>query len=197
MGLCRPCWFALGARDSQPRQCTGHLSPYPAHTFSRCVRWHLGSDTGHRVPYTLLCLAPAMVLLAGRFWCETLRSHFFMGSSPLPSSLSILRMLIVGVVSWTVVSTCFALLVYSAAVRWPASPSLVASAFAAGYVGGFASFITPSGLGVREGIITVILGPALGSDKTLALAIVFRVVHMAVLWLHIAITLCALSGACV
>jgi glycosyltransferase 2 family protein len=144
--------------------------------------------------YTLLCLVPAMLLLAGRSWCETLRSYFFMGSSPLPSSLSVLRMLIVGVVSWAVVSTCFALLVYSAAGRWPASPLLVASAFAAGYVGGFASFITPSGLGVREGIITVILGPALGSDKTLALAIVFRVVHMAVLWLHIAITLCALSG---
>jgi glycosyltransferase 2 family protein len=144
--------------------------------------------------YTLLCLVPVMLLLAGRSWCETLRSHFFMGSSPLPSSLSVLCMLIVGVVSWAVVSTCFALLVYSAAGRWPASPLLVASAFAAGYVGGFASFITPSGLGVREGIITVILGPALGSDKTLALAVVFRIVHMAVLWLHIAITLCALSG---
>jgi glycosyltransferase 2 family protein len=103
-------------------------------------------------------------------------------------------MLIVCVISWVVVSTCFALLVYSAAGRWPASPLLVASAFAAGYVGGFASFITPSGLGVREGIITVILGPTLGSDKTLALAIVFRIVHMAVLWLHIAITLCVFSG---
>jgi hypothetical protein len=143
--------------------------------------------------YTLLCLVPAMLLLAGRSWCETLRSHFFTGSSPLPSSSSVLRMLIVGIISWGVVSTCFALLVYSAAGRWQASPWLVASAFAAGYVGGFASFITPSGLGVREGIITVILGPTLGSDKTLALAIVFRIVHMAVLWLHIAITLGALS----
>jgi uncharacterized membrane protein YbhN (UPF0104 family) len=70
---------------------------------------------------------------------------------------------------------------------------LVASAFAAGYLGGFVSFITPAGLGVREGIIAVILGPALGRDKTLALAVVFRIVHMAVLWLHIAITLFALS----
>jgi hypothetical protein len=144
--------------------------------------------------YTVLSLVPAMLLLAGRSWCETLRSHCFTDSSPLPSSLSVLYMLLVSVVSWAVVSACFALLVYSAAGRWPASPWLVASAFAAGYVGGFASFITPAGLGVREGIITVILGPALGSDKTLALAVVFRVVHMAVLWLHIAITLCALSG---
>jgi hypothetical protein len=144
--------------------------------------------------YTLLCLMPAMLLLTGRSWCETLRSHFFTGSSPLPPSSSVLRVLIVGAISWGVVSSCFALLVYSAAGRWPASPLLVASAFAAGYVGGFASVITPSGLGVREGIITVILGPTLGSDKTLALAIVFRIVHMAVLWLHIAITLCALSG---
>lgn len=144
--------------------------------------------------YTLLCLVPAVLLLAGRSWCETLRSHFFMGSSPLPSSLNILCMLIVGVGSWVAVSACFALLVYNAAGQGTVSPLLVGSAFAAGYVGGFVSFITPSGLGVREGIITVILGPALGSDKTLALAIVFRIVHMAVLWLHIAITLFALSG---
>jgi hypothetical protein len=144
--------------------------------------------------YTLLCLVPAVLLLVGRSWCETLRSHFFMGSSPLPSSLNILCMLVVGVGSWVAVSACFALLVYSAAGQGPVSPLLVGSAFTAGYVGGFVSFITPSGLGVREGIITVILGPALGSDKTLALAIVFRIVHMAVLWLHIAITLFALSG---
>src|SRR5262249_57769494 len=132
------------------------------------------------------------LLLAGRSWWEALRSHFFMGCSPFLPSLSVLRMVIVGVVSWAVVSTCFALLVYSAAGRWPVSPLLVASAFAAGYVGGFASFITPAGLGVREGIIAVILGPALGSETTLAPAVVFLVVAMAVLSLVITITLFAL-----
>ena len=71
--------------------------------------------------YTLLCLVPAVLLLAGRSWCETLRSHFFMGSSPLPSSLSILYMLVVGVGGWMAVSACFALLVYNSAGRWPAS----------------------------------------------------------------------------
>src|SRR5882724_3565442 len=65
--------------------------------------------------YTLLCLVPAVLLLAGHSWCETLRSHFFMSSSPLPSSLSILYMLVVGVGSWMAVSACFALLVYSSA----------------------------------------------------------------------------------
>lgn len=143
--------------------------------------------------YALLCLAPAVLLLAGRSWCEALRLRFFIGSSPLPSSVRMLLMLVVGVSSWVVVSACFALLVYSAAGRWPASPLLVVSAFAAGYVGGFISLITPAGLGVREGIIAIILAPALGSDRALALALVFRVVHTAVLWLHIAITLFALS----
>lgn len=142
--------------------------------------------------YAALCLAPALLLLAGRSWCEALRLRFFIGSSPLPSSLNILLMLLVGVSSWVVVSACFALLVYSASGQWPASPLLVTSAFAAGYVGGFVSLVTPSGLGVRESIIAIILGPALGSDRALALALVFRVVHMAVLWLHIAITLFAL-----
>jgi hypothetical protein len=85
--------------------------------------------------YTLLCLVPAVLLLAGRSWCEALRAHFFMGSSPLPSSFSVLLMLVVGVGSWVVVSTCFALFVHSATGRWPVSPLLVASAFAAGYVG--------------------------------------------------------------
>ena len=75
------------------------------------------------------------------------------------------------------------------------SPLLVASAFAAGYVGGFVSFITPAGLGVREGIIAAILGPALGTERTITLAIMFRLVHMAVLWLHIAITLFTLSSS--
>jgi hypothetical protein len=143
--------------------------------------------------YTLLCLVPAVLLLAGRPWCETLRAQFFMGSSPLPSWFNLWLMLVVGVGSCAVVSTCFALLVYSAAGQWPASPWFIASAFAAGYVGGFVSVITPAGLGVREGIMTLILAPALGSDKALALAVVFRLVHMAVLWLHIAITLVALS----
>ena len=44
--------------------------------------------------YTLLCLGPAMLLLSGRSWCETLRSRFFIDSSPLPSSLSVWRIFI-------------------------------------------------------------------------------------------------------
>ena len=143
--------------------------------------------------YTLLCLIPVLLLIAGRSWFDTLRLRYFGGSSALPSPQSMLLILIVGLGSWIVVSACFSLLVYSTERHWPASPLLFASAFAAGYVGGFISPVTPAGLGVREGIITIILGPALGSEKALAIAIVFRAVHMAVIWLHIAITLFALS----
>jgi hypothetical protein len=97
--------------------------------------------------------------------------------------------LIIGVINWVVFALCFALMVYGIEGKWPVSPLLVASAFPAGYVGGFVSLITPAGLGVREGIIAIILGSSLGRDKALALAIVFRVVHTAVLWLNILITL--------
>lgn len=143
--------------------------------------------------YTMLCLIPILFLLVGRSWLDAVRLHFFAGSSPLPSSSRMIFIFSVGVISWIMVSACFALLVYKTEGRWPVSPLLIASAFPAGYVCGFISLITPSGLGVREGIITIILGQFLGNQKALTLAIVFRVVHTAVIWLNIAITLFVLS----
>jgi uncharacterized membrane protein YbhN (UPF0104 family) len=143
--------------------------------------------------YTLLCLMPMLLLLTSRSWFDALRSRYFRHSSTLPSTLSLLSVLIIGLGGWIIVSGCFALLVSGTESPEAVSPLLIASAFAAGYVGGYISPLTPAGLGVREGIIAVILGSSLGSDRALAAALVFRVLHMAVLWLHIAITLCVLS----
>jgi len=143
--------------------------------------------------YTFLCLLPVLILLLGRSWLDPLRLRFFAGSSPLPSALNMVFILLIGMISWVVMSVSFALLVYGAEGRWPVSPWLIASAFPAGYVVGFISLIAPSGLGVREGIIVIILGPSLSHEKALALAIVFRVLHTIVLWLNIMISLSALT----
>src|SRR5713226_2423426 len=84
MGLCRPCWFALGARDSQPRQCAGHLSSYPAHTLSRCVRWHLWSDTAHRVGLHTAVSGSSDVALGWSFLVRNLALPFLHGQFSAP-----------------------------------------------------------------------------------------------------------------
>ncbi len=143
--------------------------------------------------FSILCLLPVVFLLVGRSLFDNLRSRYFSKSSALPLSPHLLIAFIVNLSSWVIVSTGFLLLVYGMEEHWPNSPLMVASAFAAGYIGGFISFITPAGLGVREGIITLLLGPTLGSEKAFAAALGFRLVHTAVLWLHIALTLCVLA----
>ena len=65
-----------GARDSQPRQCADHLSTYPAHTHSRCVRWHLWSDTGHRVGLRATVSGSSDVTLGWSFLVRNLALPF-------------------------------------------------------------------------------------------------------------------------
>ena len=119
--------------------------------------------------------------------------RFIGGSSALPSSRDILCVLGLGLCSWVLVSVCFAILIYSIKGPTHISPFLIASAFAAGYIGGFISPLTPAGLGVREGIITAILGPGLGGEQVMAIALIFRTVHMAVIWIHVGFTALCMS----
>ncbi|RME50882.1 MAG: hypothetical protein D6796_02090 [Caldilineae bacterium] len=143
--------------------------------------------------YTLLGLGPVLVLLLGYTRWEALRGRYFAGSTSLPSPGRIVVILATEGIGWGVLGAAFALFVRAVTGGWAVSPWLAMGTFPAGYVGGYLSLLTPSGLGVREGIIALILGPALGSEKALALAIVFRVLHMAVLWFNVVVTLLALS----
>jgi glycosyltransferase 2 family protein len=144
-------------------------------------------------PYTLFCLIPLLFLFVGRDWLDGLRLHYLNGSSPLPSSTILMKLLLIAVLNWLIVALAFAWLVYTDVGSWPASPFLVAGALPAGYVAGFLALITPSGLGVSEGVVTLILESSVGLDKALALAIAFRIIHTVLLWFNIAITLLALS----
>src|SRR5262245_37316848 len=85
MGVCRPCWFALGARDSQPTQCTGHRSTSPTHAFRRCVRWHLWSDTGYRVGLYTAMSGSSNVAPGGSFLVRHLALPFLHGQFSAPS----------------------------------------------------------------------------------------------------------------
>lgn len=143
--------------------------------------------------FTTLCLVPVLLLLIGRKWLEALRSRYLNASSSLPAALPLFIIFIIGLMSWVIVSACFLYFIYGTAQHWPNSPLLVASVFAAAYVGGFMSIFTPAGLGVREGIITLLLGPTMGTEEAFAAAVGFRILHTAVLWSHVALTLAFLA----
>lgn len=142
---------------------------------------------------SLVCLLPVVVIIGGRSLLENLRAKFFKGSTHLPSTLDMIKILLAAMLSWVLVSAVFSWLVYITHGGWPTSPWLVASAWPAGYLGGFISLFTPSGLGVSEGIVTLILRPTMGQETALGVAVAFRIIHTLVLWINVIISLIALQ----
>jgi glycosyltransferase 2 family protein len=53
---------------------------------------------------------------------------------------------------------------------------LCGGAMAVGWIGGMASFIIPNGIGVREGIVALLLSSVLSAPQAMAAALVFRLV---------------------
>ena len=75
---------------------------------------------------------------------------------------------------WLVMGASFAALVRALTpVTWAQLPTLVA-VFTAAYVIGFLSLLTPSGLGVREGVMTLLLATTLPAGVAAVVAIVAR-----------------------
>jgi|LSQX01.1.fsa_nt_gb hypothetical protein len=138
---------------------------------------------------SLVCLVPMLVIIPGRPLLEKLRSHFFKDSTHLPSISDMIKILLAALVTWTIVAGVFTWLVYITHGDWPTSPWLIASSWPAGYVGGFVSLFTPSGLGVSEGIVTLILGPSMGRDSAMGVAVAFRIIHTLVLWINVIVSL--------
>ncbi len=143
--------------------------------------------------YTILSLLPVLLVLFGYPWLQKLRLKYFSGSSSFPMIWVMMLTLLIGIISWISISVGFFIMTSTVLGNWSPNPLLIIASFPAGYVAGFISMITPSGLGVREGVITMILAPIMGSEQGMALAIVFRVVHMVILWLNMLITLFMLS----
>ncbi|MFA5903374.1 MAG: lysylphosphatidylglycerol synthase domain-containing protein [Desulfobacula sp.] len=143
--------------------------------------------------YTILSLLPVLLVLFGHPWLQRFRLKYFSSSSSLPMPLVMVLTLLIGIISWIAISVGFLIMISTALGDWPPNPLIVVGSFPAGYVAGFISMIAPSGLGIREGVITLILAPLVGHEKGMAMAVVFRVIHMAILWINILVTLAMLS----
>ncbi|MBC8337005.1 MAG: hypothetical protein H8E29_17250 [Anaerolineales bacterium] len=135
--------------------------------------------------YAIIGGLPFIFLLLGRNWLDTNRRNFFPGSSSLPSNLSLLKILIYGIIIWIMGSICFTWLLYSS-IGYEGIPFWTSSgAYAAGYLGGYIAFFAPSGIGVSEGLVTLILSPYVATEKVMAVAISFRIIQTIVIWCNI------------
>jgi glycosyltransferase 2 family protein len=94
------------------------------------------------------------------------------------TTAQLLRLLLVAVLAWLCWGSSFAaitfgLTVYTANEMAAVLPHLLA-AFPIAYAVGYLSFITPSGLAVREGVLYLLLAPLLGGGPTTIAALAIR-----------------------
>jgi glycosyltransferase 2 family protein len=104
-----------------------------------------------------------------------------LGREPLPldlSAIQLLRSLATSFVAWMFFCTGF--VAFVAAVTssnrqsfWTAAPHL-ATAYPVAFAGGMLSIVTPSGLGVREGLLFFLLSPILGGANAIVVALGMR-----------------------
>ncbi len=139
--------------------------------------------------FTIVCLLPFLTILIGRDWLDKIRQKYYPGSTHLPSAIALLKVLCLGIIVTFIGAACFTLLLYASEGRGVIPFWIATGAFEAGYLGGYISMLAPAGLGVSEGLVTVILGPYIGTDKILGVAISFRIIHTLVIWLNILITI--------
>jgi len=97
--------------------------------------------------------------------------------SPIVISLRFSRLLLLSIgygLVWTIYGSAFAALATAVtSLSWPTVPHLVAT-FIGAYVMGYLSLLTPSGLGVREGIMIVLLEAILPLSAATVVAILSR-----------------------
>lgn len=137
--------------------------------------------------YAVLFLIPFVFLLFGRNWMDKIRGKFYPDSPPLPSTSALIRALLLGILIWIITSACFAWLLYVgtgvAVPTWT-----IIGAYATGYLGGYIAVLVPSGLGVSEGLVAIMLGAYMDSEKALAAAISFRIIHTSIIWFNMLIS---------
>jgi hypothetical protein len=143
--------------------------------------------------YAAVILLPALFLLVGRNWIDRLRQRLFPETSPLPSTAAAIKVLALGILVWAITAGAFAWLLYRSEGFGAAPFWTITGAYAAGYLGGYVAVFAPSGLGVSEGLVALMLGPYVGAGTVLGIAISFRIVQTLVTWFNIAVTLVLIS----
>jgi hypothetical protein len=138
--------------------------------------------------FALISLLPFLLLVVGRNRLDILRGKYYPASSSLPSSSTLLKTLLVAIVVWMCMSFGFAGFVSAASGPQNISLWMIAGAYAAGYLAGYLAIFVPSGLGVSEGVVALILGPYMGTEQVLAASVSFRIIHTLVVWCNILIS---------
>lgn len=138
--------------------------------------------------YAIVCLLPFLFLIFGRNWLDRLKQKFYPESSRLPRTMALLKSLLLGIVVWVIISSSFAWLLYVGDGTEVIPFWTVIGAYATGYLGGYIAILVPSGLGVSEGLVALMLGPYIGTDRVLAVAISFRIIHTFIVWCNILIS---------
>ena len=93
------------------------------------------------------------------------------GAVAIPA-VTTLAWLFLYTLNWILYAGAFYLLVRSFGL--PGPPVVVASAFAAAYVLGYAMIFAPAGIGVREGFLVLFLSPLMGAGPAGAVSIISR-----------------------
>jgi hypothetical protein len=139
--------------------------------------------------YAIISLLPFVFLLLGRNWIDKARQKYFPESSPLPSNLAMLKILVYGIIVWLIGALCYTWLFYSG-VGYGVIPFwTISGAYATGYLGGYITLFAPSGIGVSEGLATLVLSHYTATDGIMAVAILFRLIQTFVIWCNILVVI--------
>ncbi len=139
--------------------------------------------------YAVVFLLPFLFLLFGRDWLDKIRQKYYPESSRLPTVFALLKALFLGILVWIITASCFVWLLYISEGGTVIPFWTAIGAYATGYLGGYISILVPSGLGVSEGLVALMLGPYIGADRILAVAISFRIIHTFLVWCNILISI--------
>jgi hypothetical protein len=162
------------------------VAPIAAAYFALTGNWGVLTDMLRgAAPWLIaLALAPVIAFIAQPGWLLEVVNWALhrIGRARLPIGLSrtaLLSVLAIAMVDWLLWGAAFCALAfgigqYSAIQMAALAPHLIVL-YSVAYAVGFVSFLTPSGLGVREGALYLLLAPLLGGGAVTVLALAMRV----------------------
>ncbi len=145
--------------------------------------------------YAVLCFIPFVFLIFARNRLEEFRKIYFPQSSALPSVKALLQAAGLGILVWLINAFCFAWMLFSANINSPIPIQVAIGAYATGYLGGYLAIFVPSGVGVSEGLTTLILSSYMEAKLIIAVAISFRIIHTIVIWGNILVSVLLTSSS--
>lgn len=162
------------------------VAPIAAVYFAATGNWGVLTDLMHSAaPWAIaIGLTPLIAFVVQPAWLIALINWGLqrIGRSRLPHGLTrweLLYALALAVADWLLwgaafMTLAFGIHAYTPTGMWGLAPHLIA-VYPVAYVIGFLSFITPSGLGVREGALYLLLAPVTGGGAITLLALAMRV----------------------